>query len=434
MEICPVRQGPLSPSLSLPSQCQSSPALPIEPLAGYPGLLSRYNYRKIISLADAIDSQEAKTLRRKNAASNLNKTAAGAPMGALHQNAYYQPVIACSTRSSPPPPLSPSYSPSAVSDQLPDLLDGYGYPLSPLESNHNDFTGDKQVSYKLLDTFRDRLEKFPDPDDAPELVGLPGHSRARSDSALFKTRRTTRPPATPTVVHQGTSFDILNPHDSLNFARIVSYIEDVDNRSSSNHQRDSYLSTDGANVTENLTWGTTSCDVVEDDEQKAHDDLVGDSPRHHIPSISERLDERDLESRSSPSVRPLCRQSITMIQAWNDESDIGEPGPTHYEDDPSPPLPSTHLDPIHLAALYDIGHLPEQGKGAANPTTIIYSEHKPLHKKPNIVRGKRKQLSSSSSFGFSPSAAAATASAPLRRLRGMAQSLRRKTFPRTGLS
>jgi hypothetical protein len=51
-----------------------------------------------------------------------------------------------------------------------------------------------------------------------------------------------------------------------------------------------------------------------------------------------------------------------------------------------------------------------------------------------MARKKRNAQNSSSSFSFSPSAAAATASAPLRRLRGIAQSLRRKTFPRARMS
>ncbi|KAL4861064.1 hypothetical protein BDV12DRAFT_180797 [Aspergillus spectabilis] len=447
MEVWPIRHDSLyhhhhqhlnSPSPPPPFQLpsQSSPALPIEPLAGFPGSLSLHNYRKSLSQArDLFDGQEGKTLRRKNAASNLNQTTA--QMGTSYYNAYYHPFSPSSTTSSPPPPLSPSYSPSALSEQLPELVDGYGYSLSPLldASHYEGLKDDKQSPYKLLDTFRDRLEKFPDP-DTPEIVKFHGHSRARSDSVLFKTRRARKPPATATVVHQGTSFEILNPHESLDFARIVSYIEDVDSHSASNRQRDSYLhASDESNVIEEEpdTW-----DAYYDpnEKEKAHDDLVGDSPHHPMPSISERLEEKEAESCYAPSVRPLSRP-MSVVRPWtaHNETDLGEPGPqVSYEDPPAPLLSSSAtIDPIHLAALYDIGHLPEQGKGTSNPIAIIYSDHKPLRKR-STIRKTRNLPSSTSSFSFSSSAAAATASAPLKRLRGIAQSLRRKTFPRASLS
>ncbi|KAL2812516.1 hypothetical protein BJX63DRAFT_244032 [Aspergillus granulosus] len=443
--------SPPPPSLPLPSQ--SSPTLPIEPLAGYPGVLSLHNYRKSLSHTqrrDPLDGQEGKTLRRKNAAANLNQTTSTttAQMGTLcQQNAYYRPFAASSTTSSPPPPLSPSYSPSALSDQLSDLADEYRYQLSPLidVGGYEEMMGEKQSPYKLLDTFRDRLEKFPDP-DTPDIVEFHSHSRARSDSVLFKTRRAKKPPVTATVVHQGTSFEILNPHESLDFARIVSYIDDVDSHSARNHQRESYLhSSDGSSTIqeeatiqeEPATWEGPS-ELFNEDEEKAHDALVGDSPHHPMPSISERLEEQEVESCYSPSVRPMSRP-LSMVRPWtaHNDTDLGEPGPPIRDDEefsPAPPPHSTNLDPIHLAALYDIGRLPEQGKGTDNPTAIIYSEHPPLRKKSTMAGKKRKAQNSSSSFSFSPSAAAATASAPLRRLRGIARSLRRKTFPRASLS
>ncbi|KAL2845642.1 hypothetical protein BJY01DRAFT_180125 [Aspergillus pseudoustus] len=461
MEVWPTRHDSLhhhyrqaSPPPSLPIPSQSSPTLPIEPQSGYPGVLSLHDYRKSLSHTqhrEAPDGQEGKTLRRKNAAANLNQTtlttATTAQMGTLcQQNAYYHPFAASSTTSSPPPPLSPSYSPSALSDQLSDLADEYRYQLSPLVDigSYEGMTGEKQSPYKLLDTFRDRLQKFPDP-ETPDIVEFHGHSRARSDSVLFKTRRARKPSATATVVHQGTSFEILNPHESLDFARIVSYIEDVDSHSTSNRQRDSYLhSSDGSNTIREDTIQEVSptweapYEVFNEDEEKAHDALVGDSPHHPMPSISERLEEQDVESCYAPSVRPMSRP-LSMVRPWtaHNETDLGEPGPPVRDDEDFPPAPLPHatgIDPIHLAALYDIGHLPEQGKGTDNPTAIIYSDHPPLRKKSTMTRKKRNAQNSSPSFSFSPAAAAATASAPLRRLRGIAQSLRRKTFPRASLS
>ncbi|KAL4913787.1 hypothetical protein BDW62DRAFT_158046 [Aspergillus aurantiobrunneus] len=437
MEVWPARHDSLhnhqlkspSPPPDFPLPSQSSPALPIEPLAGYPGALSLRNYHKSIShTTNAIDGQEGKTLRRKNAASNLNQTTA--QMGTVCQDAYYHPFSASSATSSSPPPLSPSYSPSALSEQLPEALDGYGCSLSPL-LDVSSIAGDKQSPYKLLDTSRDRLEKFPDP-DTPDIVEFHGHNRARSDSVLFKTRRARKPPATATVVHQGTSFEILNPHESLDFAHIVSYIEDVDSHSASNHQRDSYLnSSDSFNIIPEDPSETS--DEVCNVDEKAHNDLVGDSPHHPMPSISERLEEKDAESSYSPSVKPLSRP-LSMVRPWtaHNETDLGEPGPPiDYEESPTPlPSSSPDLDPIQLAALYDIGRLPAPGKGTDNPTAVIYSDHKPLRKKSTVRRNRK---TPSPSFSFS-SSAAATASTPLKRLRGFAQTLRRKTFPRASLA
>ncbi|KAL2869837.1 oxidoreductase, short-chain dehydrogenase/reductase family [Aspergillus lucknowensis] len=448
MEVWPTRhdslhhrqQSSASPPPSLPPPSQSSPTLPIEPRAGYPGVLSLHKYRKSLSQRrDALDGQEGKTLRRKNAAANLNQTTP-AQMGTLCQNAYCHPLATSSTTSSPPPPLSPSYSPSALSEQLPDLVDGYGYPFSPLldAGGYEGMMGDKQNPYKLLDNFRDRLEKFPDP-DTPDIVEFHGHSRARSDSVLFKTRRARKPPATATVVHQGTAFEILNPHESLDFARIVSYIEDVDRASL--YKRDSYLnSSDGSQtIGEDPVELDASGGILSEVEEKAHDALVGDSPHHPMPSISERLEEQDVESCYATSVRPLSRP-MSMVRPWtaHNEGDLGEPGPPLRDDEdiPTPLPPTTDIDPIHLAALYDIGRLPERGKGTDNPTAIIYSEHKPLRKISTVIRKKRNvhSPSSSTSFSLASSAAAATAASPLRRLRGFAQSLRRKTFPRASMS
>ncbi|KAL4780589.1 hypothetical protein BJX76DRAFT_39319 [Aspergillus varians] len=445
MEVWPTRHDSLHdhhhhhhlPPPDFPHLSQSSPTLPIEPLVGYSGVLSLRNYRKSLShgTASLLDAQEGKTLRRKNAAANLNQTTA--QMGTVCQNAYYYHSSPSSATPSPPPDLSPSYSPSALSEQLPELLDGYGYPLSPVldSSQTESFTANKQNPYKLLDTFRDRLDKFSDP-DIPDVVEFHRHSRAQSDSVLFKTRRARKPPATATVVHQGTSFEILNPHESLDFARIVSYIEDVDSHSASNHRRDSYLnSSDSSNIIQEEPYEASP--EVPIAEERVHNDLVGDSPHHPMPSISERLEEKDAESCYS-STRPLSRplsRPMSRARPWtaHNDTDLGEPGPPiSFEDDSPVPLPSSpDFDPIQFAALYDVRRLPPQGKGAGNPTAIIYSDHKPLRKR-STTRKSRK-TSSPSPFSFS-SSAAATASAPLKRLRGIAQSLRRKTFPRASLS
>ncbi|KAL4973014.1 hypothetical protein BDW66DRAFT_112994 [Aspergillus desertorum] len=431
-------------SLYKNSPSKSTPALPIDPVAG---VLSLRNYRKsLFSGSGLVDCPERRTLRRKNAASNLNRTTT--PMGTLIQNADYRPLSTSSVTSSPPPPLSPSYSPSALSEQLPELLpellDGYGYPLSPLAdtSYSEGMAGDKQSPYKLLDTFRDRLDRFPDT-DAPDIVEFHGHNRARSDSVLWRPPRGRKPPATATVVHQGTSFEILNPHESLDFARIVSYIEDIDCPSTGTRTRDSYLtSSDGSRI---ISEEPDIYDAPPESpvaEGRAHDDLVGDSAQHPLPSISQRLEESSDNNDTgwdSSTIRPPLSRPLTMIRIGTarDETELGELGPpTDRRDNmPAPLPPSTDLSPFHVAALYDIGHLPAPGKGADTPTAVIYSDRKPIRKRSTIRKNRNHSHKMTSSFSFSPSTTSATvaASTPLKRLRGFAQSLRQKTFARSSL-
>ncbi|KAL5042584.1 hypothetical protein BDW71DRAFT_144255 [Aspergillus fruticulosus] len=434
---------PSSESLYKSSPSKSSPALPIEPVAG---VLSLHNYRKsLFSDPSLVDCQEGRRLRRKNAASNLNR-ATTAPMGTLFQDASCHPFCTPSTTSSPPPPLSPSYSPSALSEQLPESLDGYGYPLSTLAdtSYSESMAGDKQSPYKLLDTFRDRLDRFPDA-ETPDTVQFHGHNRARSDSVLWRTPRGRKPPAAATVVHQGTSFEILNPHESLDFARIVSYIEDMDCQSAGTRTWDSYLnSSDSSRIISeepDIYDASTEIPVA---EERVHDDLVGDSAQHPLPSISQRLeennDDNDDESLDSSTIRPPLSRPLTMIRIGTarNETELGEPGPPIDSRDnmPAPLPPSTDLDPFHIAALYDIGQLPAQGKGTDNPTAVIYSDRNPIRKRSTIRKNRNRSHKVTSSFSFSPSttSAAVTASTPLKRLRGFAQSLRRKTFARGSLS
>lgn len=132
------------------------------------------------------------------------------------------------------------------------------------------------------------------------------------------------------MVHQGTAFEILNPHESLNFARIVSYIEDVDYspRASSDRRRDSFLSGSSMNsmvlkqetdvpvppLPDNYSSAQGTSDG--DGDGKAHSDLVGDVAHSPMPSISERLVGSRQDSYES---RPETQRS--------DPSELGEPGP-----------------------------------------------------------------------------------------------------------
>ena len=138
---------------------------------------------------------------------------------------------------------------------------------------------------------------------------------------------------TATVEHQGTSFEILNPHESLKFARIVSYIEDVDNSSITDDPRDSFNATQAQSET--LILGQDESESVEArhdhnhyisdaDEEKAHYELIGDLPYQPMPSISERLEgnETDIPQSHKWSSPPQSRP----MTALSYESELGEPG------------------------------------------------------------------------------------------------------------
>ena len=122
--VSPISAGSGSASIDLDLD-PPSPASPLNPAVGQAGNLSLHHYRKYLSDGlqsnPFIDSHDAKRVKRKNAAVNLNQN----PM-----MMYYQPprpsmsLLSGSSAASSPPPLSPSYSPSAISEQ-PESLDGY---------------------------------------------------------------------------------------------------------------------------------------------------------------------------------------------------------------------------------------------------------------------------------------------------------------------
>lgn len=126
----------------------------------------------------------------------------------------------------------------------------------------------------------------------------------------------------PTMVsHEGASFQILNPRQSLKAARIVSYIEDIEypgnmcesRRGSWGPERD--IDEKGIPESEEITPEDASrhgdrdlLDLLSDynthdhnntsheTEQQAHMDIMGDAPCTPIPSISERLQEPHRQS------------------------------------------------------------------------------------------------------------------------------------------
>lgn len=249
---------------------------------------------------------------------------------------------------------------------------------------------------RMQNTFRDRLRK-PSSSIPPHQPCGPGpsHSKARSDSMLLDVRR---PKAT--MVHHGTSFEILNPHESLNFARIVSYIEDVDysSRSSSEYQRESLSflseSTDGSatvgavmeTATGSSSRSTSPAATVEEDGcQRTHSDLVGDAAHVPLPSISERLATSPVEpSRISLDARD---RSDTLDSG---PSDIGEPGPIF--EDGSSSSSSTRQERDGTTACPSYYPLGNRGAQPTPETDIRARPESRLKKRPftrlrGIVRG-----------------------------------------------
>ncbi|KAF7122024.1 hypothetical protein CNMCM5793_009579 [Aspergillus hiratsukae] len=319
----PLKQSLESPTLDSPS-FPSAGFDAAMPKPGYRGALSLHHYRRFLSQDDgfiALDRNGGKTLRRKNAALDLNKS----------QTSLTPPLCSFSVSSaaSSPPPLSPSYSPSPVSYRGENGA-GLDESLLSFASTFSDITTSEQIfrqspvhsRHQLLETFRARLARFPEP-EPKEQAFTPGHTKARSDSMLLELRC-----PTATVEHQGTSFEILNPHESLKFARIVSYIEDVDN-SSITDERDSFnAQAQGQTVIleqdepVQVIHEHNHC-ISDADEEKAHYELIGDLPYQPMPSISERLEGNETHipqshKWSSPSPRPTTALSY--------ESELGEPG------------------------------------------------------------------------------------------------------------
>lgn len=202
--------------------------------------------------------------------------------------------------------------------------------------------------------------------------------------------------AVATISLGGTSFEILNPRKSLDLARIVSFIEDADTCSllsirdskvSSKHfsleqgldrsslsqftdvslpshyssqslyttlpgsytppqkqttdlpssspgVRDRVRSLSDYSLHEHDCW--TSKDQNDDEyDDQTYPDLVEDSPRPRMASISEHVDENDETQDDDPqSHSPAASQSPRPASSqptfYSDESDIGEPGSPVY--------------------------------------------------------------------------------------------------------
>ncbi|OJJ40255.1 hypothetical protein ASPWEDRAFT_22452 [Aspergillus wentii DTO 134E9] len=314
------------------------------------GSLSLHDYRKCLSQDDeSIFYHGGKTLKRKNGAVNLQQD---------QTSSCLYPVSVSSSISNPPP-LSPSYSLSVMSQRSEQELEGLdGFLLS--SSGPTDI----RTPIATLNTFRDRLGT------PPFEPSFPSHNKTRSDSVLFDLKQ-----SKTTMCHQGALFEILNPRESLKLARIVSYIEDVDCASfdsTDNHRNSRFSATTATTVLfddpdspiiqldgladipaqdvyldeldETNPLESTKTNEV---QQKAHLDLVGDLPYNPIPSISERLQPTTTTQNPNPHTTspiyanfhptpPLRFEHEDDDENIDDNNDdeIGEPGhPIHEEND-----------------------------------------------------------------------------------------------------
>ncbi|KAJ5949421.1 hypothetical protein N7454_001005 [Penicillium verhagenii] len=349
------------------------------------GTLSLHDYRKHLALAaqctdDPVDRSE-KTLRRKTATSNLNRPSEIVPV----------PYAASTTSSvaSTPPPLSPSCSHSILSlrsdqDEVSESgqLQSGGHPTQgPRVGLVSEHLTRPRPNRKRLNTFREKLEARGQAQHSP----LSRPQKSESDPMLATTHAT--------ISHGGASFEILNPRKSLDFARIVSFIEDVDSCSIFSDQiRDSTLSsfsidqgldrsslsqfTDASlpshyssqslytslsspystpkrqtadipssspgvhdkihSFSEYSTNEYDSWSFDRYEPKQLHNDTVGEeySPRPRMTSISERIEEREEELASYPSdstKRPSTSSSSSSSPpTYYSESEIGEPGSPVY--------------------------------------------------------------------------------------------------------
>lgn len=120
----------------------------------------------------------------------------------------------------PPPPFVNVKAPQLWRPQLPAAL---------RFSNDDLHSSDAQTT-PTPSTFS--LSRFPQPPnrgDPPFSPPLDGRDTARVNTLRFSTTAPATPPATPAIIHyRGTSFDLVNPHDSLLLHDIVTPSKDFE--------------------------------------------------------------------------------------------------------------------------------------------------------------------------------------------------------------
>ncbi|KAF1973689.1 hypothetical protein BU23DRAFT_128781 [Bimuria novae-zelandiae CBS 107.79] len=247
--------------------------------------LTLHEYRKQLNSPASQATPPGKTLRRKAAASGLKEiervpSVSGAPPGPTTRAPPHPLHISQSTQSlytyqrlPPSPPhqqhdlsvdelfRSQSAEPSAQYNttgsvrkfkpikRLPKPLSSTGHrplppapaPVAPVTSNQTRLSPLRTTSFPSFEDsdLRDSqptpstfsLSRFPRP---PNLVD-PSHSPSsdgngpRVNTTSFASTAPATPPATPAVIHyRGTSFDLVNPHNSLVLDNIVTPSRDLD--------------------------------------------------------------------------------------------------------------------------------------------------------------------------------------------------------------
>ncbi|EKV07177.1 hypothetical protein PDIG_74510 [Penicillium digitatum PHI26] len=179
--------------------------------------------------------------------------------------------------------------------------------------------------------------------------------------------------AVTTVSHGGACFEILNPRKSLDLARIVSYIEDVDNCSmvSMDNQRDSTFSLDQGldpvslsqfadapvpsfystnSLYTSLPANSSTPMGQPTDERSLLDFPVNEHSFNYWSQPVQRTENNDIrtdfyneraaspsphiafimEKSKSPTLGFSCRPSTPSTQLFYPESEIGEPGSPVY--------------------------------------------------------------------------------------------------------
>ncbi|KAJ5570576.1 uncharacterized protein N7459_010006 [Penicillium hispanicum] len=374
--------APCKPSQPLSVDAGSHPPRSL----GITGALSLHDYRKHLSqspecVVDPVDRSE-KTLKRKTAKSNLARP----PV--LSSIIPSSSVSVSSSVASSPPPLSPSYSQSIVSqrseqDEPPKTPLSALAPQGPRVHLVSENATRPRPNRKRLNTFREKIQRTAQARDQAQRSPLARPQT--SDSMLADTQ------AVATISHGGASFEILNPRKSLDVTRIVSYIEDVDACSifSADQYRDSKVPSNAFAIEQGLDrsslsqftdaslpshysshslytsppagystprqtadipssspgvhdrirslsdyslhesnyWSPDRKHDMERHDKHVYNDLVEDAMHQNMSSVSERLDEGDEFPDHTSSPRSPSSSQPTF---YSEGSEIGEPGSPVY--------------------------------------------------------------------------------------------------------
>ncbi|KAF3389530.1 hypothetical protein F1880_004451 [Penicillium rolfsii] len=364
----------------LPADAVSLPPRSIK--SGITGALSLHDYRKYLSQSaecvdDPIDRSE-KTLKRKTATSNLNQPA---PL----TTSLACCAISVSSAASSTPPLSPSYSHSIISyqsEQEPEISEASTVILPPSQGPRVHLVSEKftrpRPNRKRVNPFRQKLQRDAQARGEAERQLPPPPSRPPPPTPMLATTQ-----AVATISHGGASFEILNPRKSLDVARIVSFIKDVDDCSimSFDPRHDSIVSSNPYSVDE--CFNRDSLSQFTDASLPSHyssPSLCTTSPSTgcstpklqttDIPSSSPGVHDR-VRSLSDYSLRkhnywtPARQQEITSTQKYDMQHEL-------LNDLPSTRAVSTTSRPQEFSPEPDL--LPSDPQSPSSAPTCISEE------------------------------------------------------------